>query len=171
MAYGWKFFWAYWLKVRIFLTLWPMVETFFNNLAWGWSQVPIWPFWYSVTNTRTCQVWKSWLQSYIRKSWYQFNTDIYPPSSHKRYFYLFSYLHTNQLGHLSIDSTFDFGVSSWFPLAWNSTAEIAARGATCRSWESKMQIWNIWSHQLKIKLPKLKVQLFNGKMPLHSLHI
>ncbi len=24
-----------------------MVETFFNNLAWGWSHVPVWPFWYS----------------------------------------------------------------------------------------------------------------------------
>ncbi len=25
-----------------------MVETFFHNLAWGWSHEPVWPFWYSV---------------------------------------------------------------------------------------------------------------------------
>ncbi len=56
-----------------------------------------------------------------------------PTQQPQRCFHLFSHLHTNQLGHFSIDCTFDFGESSWFPLAWNSTAEIAARGATCRS--------------------------------------
>jgi hypothetical protein len=63
---GLKCFWAYWFKgwniflkydimLELFLKLWPRIriffttlayglKQFFNNLAWGWSHILVWPF-------------------------------------------------------------------------------------------------------------------------------
>jgi hypothetical protein len=43
----WPKIWNFGFRFEFCLALWPMVETFFNNLAQGWTHVRVWPFWYS----------------------------------------------------------------------------------------------------------------------------
>jgi hypothetical protein len=67
-----------WPRIRIFFNT-LAIETFFNNLAQGWSHVPVWAFWYSVPGTlkdREKVLGSNWLMSKWKKPYQPSATNL-----------------------------------------------------------------------------------------------